>query len=345
MDLVAEKRAHITPEPPARKRKRKTPPTVTPPEPLVPATSTSPAPPPPFQPTQSAQPFRSAAPPPPQPEPIQPEPTPTAESPPTVPPPADLPRTSPAEPLPQQHQHDDGIHEWILLALAEAGLDVGKAGDSMPLPERLKPLAGRKFVGRAKVAPVSTLPPDKVVDARKSLTTDEWRRCIAFAEEFGLTQRSGGRLFASATRQPMLGVLGVLASNAGRMQGVASYGICLPHVALVMCAHVGIPPIKTGMDLFSYRPRPSTFPKGGWAPPRLGALPRPQFSATALMVRPIRARSAVENAPVHSTTKPDSLLTDCSCSYCDRRGLGSARAPLACRGPRRRRSSWSPSRG
>ena len=236
MDLVAEKRAHITPEPPARKRKRKTPPTVTPPEPLVPATSTSPAPPPPFQPTQSAQPFRSAAPPPPQPEPIQPEPTPTAESPPTVPPPADLPRTSPAEPLPQQHQHDDGIHEWILLALAEAGLDVGKAGDSMPLPERLKPLAGRKFVGRAKVAPVSTLPPDKVVDARKSLTTDEWRRCIAFAEEFGLTQRSGGRLFASATRQPMLGVLGVLASNAGRMQGVASCGIYLPHAALVMCA-------------------------------------------------------------------------------------------------------------
>ena len=67
------------------------------------------------------------------------------------------------------------------------------------------------------------------------------------------------------------------------------------------------------MDLASYRPRPSTFPKGGWAPPRLEHELSPAGSSAVLMVRPIRAHDAVERARALHTTKP--IFPGCPCVH------------------------------
>ena len=80
------------------------------------------------------------------------------------------------------------IHTWILKALSSAGLSV-QTLEKAQLPERLRPLHGRKLVARAQVQPVPTPPPAKLPSVDYRLNEEEWKRCVAFAQDFGLLQR------------------------------------------------------------------------------------------------------------------------------------------------------------
>ena len=80
------------------------------------------------------------------------------------------------------------MHQWILLALSNAGLAV-RTADSEKLPERLAKLHGRAFVCRAGSASTASAVPEKLPIINYRLNEAEWRQVVAFAEEWGLTQR------------------------------------------------------------------------------------------------------------------------------------------------------------